>query len=109
MTLLFKKHHIPLIKEGTKTATRRPVRPMVKPGGTYRLKIELFESLPDKIHVHSLYQQPLGEMTQRDAVKEGHPTLHDFRREWEDLYPRWDPRQQVWVVEFRYLGPDRNV
>jgi len=82
---------------------------MVKPGGTYRLKIELFESLPDKIRVNSLYQQPLGEMTQQDALKEGYTILRDFRLEWEDLYGRWDPQQTVWVVEFTYIGLDRNV
>ncbi len=108
MTLLFKKHYVEQIIQGAKTATRRPLRPMVKEGGTYHLKINFFESLPYRIHVQRLYEQTLDKMTPHDAEKEGYPSLKEFREEWENLYPPWDPKQTVWVVEFEYAGTDRN-
>ena len=109
MTLLFKKTLLPKIHRGAKTATRRPIRPMVKEGGKYRLKTELFKAHPDSIHVDRLYQQPLGEMTQADAQMEGYSTLQEFQEEWASLYKAYDPEQTVWVVEFRYLGPLQTV
>ncbi len=104
MTLLFKKPMILQIHDGTKTATRRPNKPMVKEGGIYRLKTELFKSHPDSIQVDRLYQQPLGEMTDADAQMEGYSTLQEFQDVWVSLFKTYDPAQTVWVVEFRYLG-----
>ncbi|MBC8224966.1 ASCH domain-containing protein [Candidatus Bathyarchaeota archaeon] len=104
MTLLFKKTMLPKIHDGTKTATRRPIRPMVKEGGKYRLKTELFKAHPDSIQVGRLYPQSLGEMTQADAQMEGYSTLQEFQEEWVSLFKAYDPEQTVWVVEFRYLG-----
>ena len=101
MTLLFKKTMLPKIHDGTKTATRRPTRPMVKEGGKYRLKTELFKVHPDSIQVERLYQQPLGKMTQVDAQMEGYSTLQEFQEEWASLFKTYDPEQTVWVVEFR--------
>jgi hypothetical protein len=104
MTLLFKKPMIPQIHAGTKTATRRPSRPMLKEGGRYRLKTKLFKAHPDSIQVDRLYQQPLGEMTEADAQMEGYSTLREFQEAWVSLFITYDPAQTVWVVEFRYLG-----
>lgn len=104
MTLLFKKPMIPQIHDGTKTATRRPNKPMVKEGGRYRLKTELFKTHPDSIQVDRLYQQALGEMTEADALKEGYASLQEFQAEWVSLFKTYDPEQTVWVVKFRYLG-----
>ncbi len=104
MTLLFKKPMLLKIHDGTKTATRRPIRPMVKEGGRYHLKTELFKTHPDSIQVDRLYQQPLGEMTDADAQMEGYSTLQEFQEEWVTLFKTYDPAQTVWVVEFRYLA-----
>jgi hypothetical protein len=105
MTLLFKKHMLLKIRDGTKTATRRPIKPMVKEGGKYHLKTELFKVHPDSIRVNRLYQQPLGEMTQADAQREGYSTLREFQDEWISLFKAYDPEQTIWVAEFQYLGP----
>ena len=67
MTLLFKKPMLPKIHDGTKTATRRPLRPMVKEGGRYHLKTELFKAHPDSIQVDRLYQEPLGARARRSG------------------------------------------
>jgi hypothetical protein len=105
MTLLFKKHMLLQIRDSTKTPTRRPIKPMVKKRGRYHLKTELFKVHPDSIQVDRLYQQPLGEMTQEDARREGYSTLREFREEWASIFKTYDPKQMVWVAEFQYLGP----
>jgi hypothetical protein len=58
MTLLFKKTLLPKIHRGDKTATRRPIRPLIKKGGKYRLKTELFKAHLASIRVDLLFQQP---------------------------------------------------
>ena len=82
---------------------------MVKAGGAYRIRIDFFDSLPDRIRVNRLYEQRLGDMTDEDASKEGAASLEEFRREWALLYGAWDDQATVWVVEFDCLAPDRNI
>ncbi|MFQ6052680.1 MAG: ASCH domain-containing protein [Candidatus Bathyarchaeia archaeon] len=94
---------------GEKTATRRGSRPMVKPGGVYRLRADFFDYRPDRYRVLRVYTQRLGEMTPEDALKEGAASLDEFRREWVGIYGSWDDDETVWVVEFEYLGADRKV
>jgi hypothetical protein len=47
MTLLFRKRYVEQILSGEKTATRRASRPMVKAGGTYRIRLNFFEYIED--------------------------------------------------------------
>jgi hypothetical protein len=108
LTLLFKKEYIPLIKNGSKTATRRLSRPMVRVGGTYRVRVDFFSYLPERIRVSRIYRQRLGDMTEDDASREGFASLGEFREEWAGLYGSWDDEQAVWVVEFEHLTEDRN-
>ncbi len=100
LTLLWKKAYLPQILSGTKTATRRKTRPMVKVGRTYRIRSGFFDSLEEMIHVDRLYTQRLGEMTEGDAAREGAESLAAFRDEWETLSGAWKPEEVVWVVEF---------
>ena len=104
MTLLFKKHLVPKIIDGSKTATRRARRPNVKPGKTYRIRVNYKGSLDHQIRVTKLFQQRLGAMTEDDAWKEGLPFLKDYREVWVDIYGHWDNDRMVWVVEFTYAG-----
>ena len=108
MTILFKKEYIEKIICGEKTTTRRPKRPNVKPGGLYKIRRDFYNFLPNKIMVVKRYKQRLGDMTEQDAITEGFSSLEEFRCEWNSIYKTWDPEQQVWVVEFRHIGVDRN-
>ena len=108
MTLLFRKSIAQKIVDGAKTATRRPSRPMVRAGGTYRIRVGFFSYLQERIKVNDLYLQRLGDMTHQDALDEGYSSLEKFKREWEELYGRWDVEEAVWVVEFEHVAPDRN-
>jgi hypothetical protein len=109
LTLLFKKEYIPLITNGSKTATRRPSRPMVRVGGTYRLRVDFFSYLPETIKVKKIYRQRLEDMTEEDASKEGYASLEDFMDDWTKLYSSWDEGKAVWVVEFEHVAHDRNL
>ena len=107
MTLLFKKEYVSQILDGTKTATRRVSRPMVKRGGVYNLRTDFFTYIPHLIQIESLYEQKLGEMSEEDVRREGYPTFEEFRDDWVKLYRMWVPDMYVWVVEFSYLGSIR--
>ncbi len=109
MTILFKKSYITKIINGEKTVTRRPKRPMVKPGGEYNIRVSFYTHLPDRFRVMKRVQQRLGDMSHDDAIKEGFRDLDEFREEWTGIYGAYDPDQIVWVVEFQYLKPDRNL
>ena len=78
---------------------------MVRAGGTYRIKIDFFKYLPNRIKVKHLYQQRLCDMTVREALDESYSSLEEFRREWEDLYGHLDENEVAWVVEFEHIGP----
>jgi len=109
LTILFKKSYVNKIINGEKTATRRPKRPTVKPEGEYSIRVSFYTHLPDRFRVVKRFQQRLGDMSHDDALKEGFESLDEFREEWRSIYGRYDPDQVVWVVEFRYLGRDRNL
>lgn len=102
--MLFKPEHIEMIRRGEKTATRRDwKRLMVKIGGVYSAKTRLFQPNSECdvfVRVVKLYRQPLGEMTEEDALKEGGYTIEEFIRVWKDINGWWDPYHVVWVVEF---------
>lgn len=113
MSILFKDRHIDAIRNGTKTATRRDwadnyARP--SPGDIRMAVTEMFtpeEECDCFIRVTDVYQQPLGEMTEEDAQKEGGYEMADFIEAWEEINGEWDPDLEVDVVEFEYVDEDR--
>jgi len=108
LTLLFSRRFIPMILAGAKTQTRRPTRPSVKEGGTYRLRAGN-KPTDRSITVTGVYTQMLGDMSQEDVRAEGFSTLGEFIETWANIYGAWRPEQTVYVVEFRLEGAHRNV
>lgn len=109
--MLFKPHHIEKIRDGRKTATRRTWdSPQVKPGNRY-MATTAFAASAEKcdtwIKVFDVYEQPLGEMTDEDAKAEGAETVDLFKATWEDIVHAWDPEEDVYVVEFEYVGEEK--
>ncbi len=107
--MLFKPEHIEMIKKGNKTATRRRwERWQVKEGGIYPIQTKLFQKKSEahgKIKVKERYKEELGSMTEEDASKEGYDSLEYFREIWEEINDTdWDPHEEVFVVEFKYLN-----
>lgn len=115
--MLFKDRHVPMIRRGEKTATRRESKPNVTPGGIYmaaapsmvpegsnRTAMYLRHNECDcYIRVLEVYQQPLGRMGEHDYRKEGGYTPEEFRSIWREINDEWDPEQVVWVVAFEYV------
>lgn len=120
--MLFKDYHIPMIRSGSKTVTRREWdgRQAV-PGNVYQATSPAMN--PDAppifighddcdcyIRATDVYEQPLGEMTDADARAEGdYDDLDGFRQGYERVYGEgsWDPEKVVWVVGFEYVGESR--
>lgn len=111
--MLFKERHIEMIRTGTKIASRRKwKRPCAKVGGTYPVQTKMFQPRKEChiIRCLKLYQQPLGEMTEEDADKEGGYTLEQFKNIWEEIVGTWNPELVVYVVEFEYVsGPKEQT
>ncbi|MCU4751391.1 ASCH domain-containing protein [Halobacteria archaeon AArc-curdl1] len=113
MSLLFQPEHVEQIRSGEKTATRRDWSENYNPprAGTVQMATEsLFESDEEcecYIRIKDIYEQPLGEMTARDAEREGGYTLEEFRKKWEEINDEWDPDKVVTAVEFEYVGRSR--
>lgn len=114
--MLFKEYHIPMIRSGSKTVTRREWAdnyhgPNV--GSVVAATTELFVSDAEAdcfIRITDKYDQMLGEMTDADAQREGdYETLAEFREGYADVYgdDAWDPEKAVMVVEFEYVGRER--
>lgn len=112
--MLFKERHIPLIRSGDKTATRREwgdayARPTV--GSVHMAVTELFtldEECDCYILIEDVFEQPLGAMTHHDARREGdYVSVDAFRESYAEIYGDWDPERVVDVVHFRYVGRER--
>lgn len=111
--MLFKPFHIPKIREGTKTVTRRVWKDgynRPKEGATHQASTEMF--CPDEecdcyIRILDVYREPLGEVTEEQADLEGGYTLSEFKESWADIVGEWDPEQVVDVVQFEYVGRER--
>jgi|GEM_PF-942761 len=114
--MLFKPYHLPMIRSGSKTQTRREwadnyAGPNV--GTVVAAKTDLLK--PDDecdcfIRVLDTREEPLGEVTDEDARAEGdYDDLAEFREGYEKVYGEdaWDPETVVTVVEFEYVGRER--
>lgn len=112
--MLFKEHHIQMIRSGSKTATRREwERRQAVPGNVHIAATEMFtshEAADCYIRVTDVYEQALGEMSGADAQSEGdYDDLDEFGNGYERVYGEgaWDPDKVVYVVEFEYVGRER--
>lgn len=110
--MLFHERHIPLIREGEKTETRRTwATPQAKVGNTYAATTEMFVSNDEAdcwIRVTDMKRERLRAMTTGDARAEGYETVDEFKQAWEEINDEeWDPDQQVTVVVFEYVGEEQ--
>jgi len=114
--MLFKDYHLPMIRSGSKTVTRREWadgynRPNI--GSIQIASDEMFTSDEEAdcyIRILDVYDQPLGEMTDEDARAEGdYEDLDEFRVGYAKVYGdgAWDPEKNIAVVEFEYVGRER--
>ena len=110
--MIFKPELVELIKQGKKTMTRRPIKLGEK---ACRYKANHAYSLQsggkrgdEKITVVAVRRQRLGDISEKDAKREGFPNKQAFVHYWIGLYGHYDPDQQVWVISF-VLGDHTDV
>lgn len=105
--LLFKPHHIEMIQDGRKTATRRDWKTArAKVGAVHLIKTKMLSTENHgQVEILNVYQERLGDMTTSEAEAEGYKTVEEYRAEWERINRAgsWDPDKRVFVVEFKYL------
>lgn len=105
--MLFKPHHINMIKSGIKTETRRNwKRKMVKVNGIYSVQIKMFQPKNEceLIKVKYIFMQKLGDITQDQALKEGYNSIEQFKSIFEKINGSWDNELQVFVIGFKHLN-----
>jgi len=119
--MIFQPDAIDLIRARRKTQTRRPVqllkppRPQIpekacryKPGHTYSVQPGRGQRGLFIITIEAVRQERLGDITLKDAKREGFEGLPGlkltavdrFRERWEQLHGGWVPDDRVWVIDF---------
>lgn len=104
--MLFKPHHIEMIKSGTKTETRRNwKRKMAKIGGVYPVQTKLFQPKAEceTIKANYVFRQRLGDMSEEEANREGGYTLNEYKAEFTRINGIWDDDLVVYVVGFEHI------
>ena len=111
MGLIFTERNIELILQGKKTQTRRIwKRIKVKKGGIYKIRRHIFSKKHyGLIQVTNIRKEKLGDITEEDAKKEGCSSVAEFKKVWKEIYGKWNPEQEVYVIEFKLLDRKREV
>ncbi|TET57436.1 MAG: ASCH domain-containing protein [Promethearchaeota archaeon] len=105
--MLFKKHHVNMIKSGIKTETRRNwKKQMVKMNGIYSVQIKMFQPKIDceLIKVKYIFMQKLKDITKEQALKEGYNSIEEFKKIFENINGFWDDELEVFVIGFKHLN-----
>lgn len=111
--MIFEPAVVDMIRQGKKTMTRRPV---ARAEAICRYHIDRTYSIqPGRGqaatgHVTIVAEpraEKLGDITRKDARKEGYKTTQDFQRHFVELHGHWTPDLHVWVIEFA-LGDTRD-
>ncbi|RLF26479.1 MAG: hypothetical protein DRN14_06780, partial [Thermoplasmata archaeon] len=61
------------------------------------------------IQVTDIRKEKLGDITEEDAKREGCSSVAEFRKVWEEIHGKWDPEQEIYVIEFRLLDRKREA
>jgi hypothetical protein len=106
--MLFKPEYIELIKNGTKTQTRRGWKNRrAKPGGVYKVQLVPFrKDYECKIKIKAVTRERLGDITAESANAEGGFTVEEFKQKWIESSGGFDPDEEVWVIDFRVVDED---
>ena len=127
--ITFQEQFIPLIKDGTKTVTRR-VKTDLKQGNTVYFKVgrngkkEGYllikdvrqENLQDLVfgrNIEEVYKELIKEGIQKpENTKIRYPTIHYMLREYRELWnklnkKKWEDNPIVYRIEFEYLKEEK--
>ena len=107
--LLFQKRFIPLILDGIKTQTRRPLEENnIKVGDVIPLRTPRQKTIHGLIQIVKVYEQPIGEISQEEVEREGFQRLAEFKKAWGRIYGDTNGREIIRVYEFRVISMRRS-
>lgn len=118
--MIFRPDMAIAILEGHKTQTRRPVKPgeslhsiagrrvvRTADGRTRWIEGRRYSVCPGRgknrvglIRILRIVREPLDQIGEADARAEGFPSRLFFLARWQELYPKSDLSESVWVLEF---------
>lgn len=100
--MIFSVDMVRLIHEGRKTQTRRPAHGecRYKPGRVYAVQPGRGKPATAHITIRDVRLERLGDITLRDAKREGFRTRDLFRDKWIELHGTYDPDLLVHVITF---------
>jgi hypothetical protein len=85
--MLFKKHLLHKVLDGSKTQTRRRRTSKVRyrVGSIQPVKTTYYEKAQGHIKIKRRFEQRLLDMTEEEAKAEGYSNLEAFRKEWPQI------------------------
>lgn len=101
--MLFKKHLLHKVMDGTKTQTRRIHKRTLKVGRTYGASCRRYQKSQAHITILRASPERIGDITLEDVKAEGFNTLEEFKETWIKINGSWNPDQLVTAYEFRLL------
>ena len=105
--ILFKPYMTDKILQGRKTQTRRywKKQRQAAPDSLHWAQTNFTtESRFARLHVKTVTEDVLGNITEEDAQKEGYDSREEFIQAWTELKGHWIPTDLVWVVEFEVIS-----
>jgi hypothetical protein len=103
--MLFKKHLLVKVLDGSKTQTRRCIRKRrYRVGSIQPVKTKYYEKAKGHIQIKRRFEQQLEDMTEEEAHAEGYKNLEEFRREWPQINKcPLDLKEIVTAYEFQKI------
>lgn len=97
---------------GRKTETRRRIKPResncrYRPGRDYAVQAGRGGKALARIEIIAVARQPLAEITQASARREGFDDVEAFGDYWAELYGSIDWQEPVWAIAFGLAEPIR--
>jgi hypothetical protein len=111
--VIFSPENARLVLSGQKTETRRIAKPgepcRYQEGRTYAVQEGRGKPGIGRIEVLSVRKEELGEIRNDGARREGFRSVDGFFTYWWKLHGKVDLLQDVWVICFRLVEPEKGL
>ena len=100
--MLFKRHLLHKVLDGSKVQTRRCASKMrYRVGSIQPIKTTYYEKAQGHVQIKRRFEQRLADMTEEEAKAEGYENLEAFRKEWPQITKHpLDLKETVTAYEF---------
>lgn len=102
--ILFKAEHVEPILTGQKTQTRRVGKKRWNVGSIHQARLSYYAKPFARLRILSVRQERLGNISEKDARREGYESIEEYQEVFERIYGRWIPDKIVWVIDFEVIG-----